>query len=372
LTNGLLLVASVVWVGIALRRSRADLGKVFGLLGFQAVVVFAPVWLYPRDAWFHVVGVQLSRGARRGIDTRTLAELWSSRFGFLSTPQTDYFPVLALTLLAVAATVGAAWIARRTASDACVERRRAVWILFGMAALTYAPHLLLQPGYPSYFVTPSVLACVAIAIVFANAISRAGWVRGVAGLVLVAVGVATAWDVRAQWPTWLAAGGGGPARLRALGAKIARDLGPECTMATFQTHLAFESGCLPLSGLEYGMFSFFRDLSPEVGDRFGVLTPERLDRRIADLRPEAIAFTRRSLRRLQARGSAPLANADPLPDARALEFLPLARDAYGLRGRIVVPSGARLALDPGQVRVLLFVRRDLPRPGVASQNASGG
>jgi hypothetical protein len=24
------------------------------------------------------------------------------------------------------------------------------------------------------------------------------------------------------------------------------------------------------------------------------------------------------------------------------------------------------------VRVLLFVRRDLPRPGVASQNASGG
>jgi hypothetical protein len=149
-------------------------------------------------------------------------------------------------------------------------------------------------------------------------------------------------DASREWRSWLAFGPGGVVRLRDVASEVRRLAGPDCTMVTFQTHLAVEAGCRPLPGLEYSQFALFPELPPSVAEARGVLTPELLERRVRELRPELLVAQPRELARL-APGSV--------------------LDAYALHGSRRIGSGARLPLFPGSIRVDVYVRRDLPEGG---------
>ena len=353
LTNGLALVGVTLWTVTALAKSRRTLLRVTALLAVQCVIVAAPVLLAPRAAIFHILSLQLTRAERGGFHYQTLLEHLRGSIGFFSVAETDYFAIVPLSLALVLYLGWRIWRGWRPSLSLPIrEPASGQLVMVTLAALVFAPHFALSSGFVSYFATSSVLLCVAIAS------AAAGFIREIRGRRARALGAAVAAallavsvaDASREHQTYLNLRRGGFSHFRQIGRDLNALLGPDCTMVTFQTHLAIESGCRLLPGLEYSFFSYSADLPAADAEKYAVLTPSRLDQRIGEIRPEAIAISRRLVSRLRG-GPGPA-------DERALEFLASAR-AYRLHSKFPIASGLRLPLISGQERMLLFVRKDL-------------
>lgn len=357
LTHGLAFAAVSVWVGLHLRRAPRTLLRVAALVAVQVALVFAPAFAAPRDAAFHLLTGQLARGERFGVRFESLEPMLRSKLLFAFAPPTNFFPVPWLALgvivgLAAAAARGWRPDPRLPLSDA----RTAQLVLVAGALLAFAPHLLLERGHFEYFVPSAVLLSVAVAIALPAWASGSARRALLVALVAGALGTTAAVKAAREWGVWIGRGRTGLAGFAELGQSLAGTLGPGCTMATFQTHLAVAAGCRPLPGLEYSLFSFYPRLSDAQAEARGVLNHALLHRRIEALRPEAIAVTRAYRARFW--GGAPAPRRGP----GTLDFLPSARDAYAFQRVLRIPSGPRLPLLPDTVAVDLFVRRDLVPP----------
>ncbi len=359
LTNGLALAVVLIWTAAALARSPRTLLRVTSLLAAQAFALTAPLWLAPRAAYFHILESPLTRSTRGGFQYESLLDRIQGSTGYFSVPETDYFPILPLAGVVLLHLGWRFW--RGWRPDGSLPLRDALTgrlALIGFAALVFVPHFALSSGFPSYFATSSILLCIAIASAApalfgfsTSAATRHPLLRAGAAVAATALLGVSIVDASRERSTYLNLARGGFPHFQQTGRDLSALLGPDCTMVTFQTHLAIEAGCRLLPGLEYSMFSYFTDLADADAESYGVLTPQRLDERIREFRPEAIAVSRRLVGRL--RGA-------PGPsDEHALDFLESVRGNYTLHSKFPVASGLRLPMATGQERMLLFVRNDL-------------
>jgi hypothetical protein len=225
-----------------------------------------------------------------------------------------------------------------------------------LAGLVYAPHLVFEHGHYEYFVTTSVLLSLAIAVgvVAVGALGR-GARAGMAAAVALAIGFGALGVVR-HWDVWVRFGRGSFPEFRAEAQRIGRRAGaPDCTMATFQTHLAVEAGCRVLPGLEYSLFSFHADMDSREAARRGVLNGERFERALERVRPELVAVTRQYAPLLADPSVAPQRRAG---DAALLDSIEIVREEYVPRGGLWIATGRRIPGFLPAERVVLFVRRD--------------
>jgi hypothetical protein len=360
LTNGLALLAVLVWTGTQLRRTPGA-WKVGALVAAQIPLVLAPMLAAPRAAFFHTVVAQWTRSERGGLRYETLLGSLFAKVEFAFAPSTDYFPIPLLALVAIAGLAWSAWRGwRPDLSLPLRDDRSAQLALVMLAALVFVPHLAFEQVHFEYFTTPSVMLAVAVAIGAVRWAEGAG-IRALAvyaalGILLVAAAV----DSSREWRTWLSFGPGSVARLREVGREVRKLAGPDCTMVTFQTHLAVEAGCRPLPGLEYSLFSFLPDLPRDTAEARGVLTPELLDRRVAELRPELVVVHPRYLAKLLGRpGDAPSVRGGHAEAAAVLGDPGSALGAYAFHGSHRIGNGPRLPLFPASIRIDVYVRRDL-------------
>jgi hypothetical protein len=352
LTNGLAFAVVTLWTLVSVAKSQRTLFRVAGLLAVQGVIAAAPVLLAPRAASFHILSSQLTRGERGGFRYESLFEHLRGSTSFFSVAETDYFPIVPLALGLLVWLGWRLWRGWRPSLALPIrEPESGRLVLVTLAALVFAPHLSLSSGFPSYFATSSVLLCIAIASALPGLVGESNRRRAIALAVataLLAVSVASA---SREMRTYLNLTRGGFPHFREVGRDLGALLGPDCTMVTFQTHLAIESGCRLLPGLEYSFFSYFADLPDTEAEKYAVLTPKLLNQRIGELRPEAIVISRRLVSRLRG-GPGPT-------DEHALDFLVSVPALYRFHARFPIASGLRLPMATGQERMLLFVREDL-------------
>lgn len=356
LTHGLAFVGVLLWVGHQLRGAPRLRIRVAAIVGVQALVLAAPFVLAFERARFHVLTSQLTRTERGGFRHESLLDRLGGKLAFLFEPSGLF---LLLLLLGVVAAVALAWQASRgwrpAASLPLRDARSAQLVLLVMALLAFAPHLVFQHGHLPYFATSALLLAVAIGIAVPDwmAAPRRRVVGTALACALLAVSLGRAWTAAG---TWLGFGGMGVARVGEIGREIRALAGPECTMLTFQTHLAVASGCRVLPGLEYSVFSFFPELPSAEAERRGVLNRELLAQRVAAQRPEILAL-----------GSLELGRFGSGSDGADLDFLPDGGDAYRLYGRCRLPSGMRMAGFAGWVPLRIYVRRDLSAPSAGDE-----
>jgi hypothetical protein len=357
LTDGLAFVAVALFTAWTLRGQLAVLARVTGLVGAQALLVMLPVLRSPTQAWFHVATTQLSRASRGGDPPMDLLE----KLSFYLHPVYGFQVVVVLGVVLVALlAIGRGRGRRARVRLPVADGVSAQAALLTLALLTFLPHLALSHAYLTYGVTPSLLIGTALAIALGT------WWRAAAGrrlapaLVTGVIALALIVNASALWDRYVGRGDSGLDHLRVVGRTLRGLGGDECTIVTLQTHLAIESGCRPIQGLEYSFFSYFRDLPNLEAEALGVLNPALLDRQIAATRPELIALTREDGRRLRARGQAPI-GVHPL-----LEFMPSAALDYAHYGEVRIASGMRLPGMSDTLRVVVFVRKDRFRgPGAA-------
>ena len=357
LTNVLAFLAVCGWVAVRLRDQPKRLAGVAAIVAAQALVLFAPVLVALNDAIFHIVTAQLGRGDRAGARETSLFEGLYAKFMVFLAPETSFVAILALTGVVVIGLVARArrgW--RPDLARPLEDAGTAQLVTIVLAVLVFLPHLLLNRGFLTYFVTSSSLLVLAIAIGVAEIARESG--RGsrlaaVAAAGLVALGVAL---VPAHWSAWIGSGPSSFPHFREVAREVRSRAGDSCTMVTMETALAVEAGCRVLPGLEYSMFSYFPGLSDEEAARRGVVNQDLLVARVRDLRPELIVLgpRGRSSLRLGAGKGAP-----PSPGF-------LAPRGYTFSARHRISSGAHVRVAPDSVAVDVFVRDDLARRAPAT------
>jgi hypothetical protein len=323
-----------------LRGTPRKLAATAGLVAVNGALAALPMLAFPGESLFHVLTSQLGRAERLGWSEFP----FSHRFVFFRVPESGFHGLLLLVL--------PAWLIARRARSRALDGASgrddcavAVGWLLALAALTYLPLLVFRVGFASYFVNASLLFTAAIAISAARLASelRLGafvW----AGAALVWLGTA---GVAVQTVETIAD----------TGMPVRRHLEPvvkefealtkgDCTMLTFETHLAAELGCLAFPGLEYSRFSFFPELPDAEARRHGVLNRRLLRQRILEEPPDALALTREAAGTMW--GRTPRRGKPLVPAGLRALYRPL---------RIVdVPTGPVMRF---QERVHFLVRRDL-------------
>ena len=347
LTNGLAFAAVAIWTAYALRRQPRRLAGVAGIVGLQGLLVFAPVLLAPREALFHILTAQLGRGERAGPRSVSLAEELLAKFEIFLEPATSFFAVLGLSgvvVLCLAARWRQGW--RPDFGLPLEERASAQLGLLVLAMLVFVPHLLLDRGYLTYFVTSSALLAPAIAIAVAEMVRSRTRFRSFGLAAAAALVIAGLLAATMQLTAWVGSGDASFSHFRDVARSVRAHAGQQCTMVTMETALAVEAGCRVLPGLEYSLFSYFPRLSDEQARRRGVVNRNLLVQRVREHRPELIVLGprgRSSLRLPRTPGS------EPSPGF-------LAPRGYRHVDRQRISSGAFVRSGPDTVEVDVFVR----------------
>jgi hypothetical protein len=246
-------------------------------------MALAPILLAaPGDVtWFNVFGMQADRHNQlQQMPDWTAAQYLVTRArGIMALQSTfGWVPLLALVV------GGAATATRARAPES------AQGILGGgtllLAAAAYAPHLVPRVIYSEYFVPIFPLCLAVVAANFGRWVQQArGWQRaalgGAAGVlcVLQVAVFATHFGAHTNWPR------SDLRTLRAMGEYL-RDVVPAgARLLTMDTYLAVESDRAVLPGWEMGVFAFFPPRPESDGDRFHIVTPQRL---VASLRDPTV------------------------------------------------------------------------------------
>jgi hypothetical protein len=362
LTNALAFLAIAGWVAVRLRDQPRRLAGVAALVAGQALVLFAPVLMAPGDAVFHILTAQLGRGERGGPRDSSFGQELAAKFGVLNTPETSFVVVGVLTALVLVLLIAKAsrgW--RPDFTEPLGDPGTAQLTLILLALLVYLPHLLLNRGFLTYFVTSSVLLVPAVAIGIAERAREPGRGR-VPALAVAAMATAVgAVQTPLHWGAWIGRGEASFRHFREVGAELRQLAGPDCTAVTVETALAFEAGCRLLPGLEYSFFSYFPDLGDDEAEARGVLNRSRLVSRIREIRPALIVLGSRD------RGSLGLVRRWGEPASPGF----LARDGYTFVDRYRISSGAFVGPAPDSVAVEVFVRNDRVGEGRRSRSAPG-
>ncbi len=129
-------------------------------------------------------------------------------------------------------------------------------------------------------------------------------------------------------------------------------------MLTFETHLAVQTGCEVMPGLEYSYFSFFPSLSRKEASAHGVLNAGLLAEHLRRGKPEFVALTWPAVDRITGRKRR---------KARA-PILPAMRGSYQLLTRLDVPVGATYIVWN---QVYVYARADLVGPATESPGPGG-
>lgn len=350
LTNAFAFLAIAGWVALRLRDQPKRLAGVMAVVAAQALVVFAPILAAPGPAVFHILTAQLGRGERGRARETSFGEDLTAKFSIFAEPETSFFVIGALTgllLIFGAVKVRRGW--RPDFAEPLGDAGTAQLTLLVLALLVFLPHLLLNRGFLTYFVTSSVLLMPAVGIgvaALARETSR-GRLPGLAVVVVLLVAGAAA--VPAHWRAWIGRGPASFSHFRQVGAELRTIAGSDCTIVTMETALAVETGCRVLPGLEYSLFSYFPRLGNEAAERRGVLNRARLVSRIREQRPELIVLGPRERSSL---GLGPAKRGAPSPGF-------LARDGYTFVDHYRISSGAFVRSAPDSVQVAAFVRNDL-------------
>jgi hypothetical protein len=303
LTNGLAFAVISLWIAYALRHDLKKLCCVIGAVIAQAPLAFAPVLLAPGAALDHVILGQLGRLERRGFQSRPGFEIFKDHIYEFFGPHGDFFPVVLLTLAVVvslALRIRAGW--RPSLALPIRDPGMAQVVLLGIGFLLYVMQWPLENAYLTYFVPTAMMLGPAIAITFGSWIRSQPRVSRAAGAILGAVLFASLLDTSAGWRRWIGTGDASMRHFHSVADELSGIAGPNCSMVTFDTHLAAAAGCVPLRGLEYGSFSFYPWLARDEAESRGFVNHVLLVERIREQQPELIVMKRpeinaRSVRR---------------------------------------------------------------------------
>lgn len=356
LTNALALLAILGWVALQLRAQPKRLAAVAALVSAQALVIFAPVLAAPRAAAFHLLTAQLGRGERAGPTQTSFGREVAEKFSIFAEPETSFFVICSLGLViavALAMRLRRGW--RPDFARPLAEPGTAQLTLLGLALLVFLPHLLLNRGFLTYFVTSSALLIPAIAIGVAALARETSRIRVPALGAVIALLIAGAAMVPSHLGAWVGSGPSSFRHFREVAREVRTLAGPGCTIVTMETALAVEAGCRVLPGLEYSLFSYFPHLGDDEAEARGVLNAARLAARVREHRPELIVLGPRG------RSSLRLGPATRRPPSPGF----LARDGYTFVERYRISSGAFIRAAPDSVEVDVFARDDLLQPGRA-------
>jgi hypothetical protein len=343
LTSVIPLVAVCLLIAFDLRRSPRRLLAVAGIVLANGLVASMPMWIFPDESFFHVVVAQASRAERFGWTEVP----FMARFRFFSNPATG-FPSLLLMSVLPLSVIAARWREGwRPGGDAGRRDPAEILVLlFAMALLSYAPHVLSRQGFSQYFANASLLLVLALAI-GSPLVAR----RSVRHAAIVWGAVAAAWLLTAvvgvrQIETWVLLKEPTVTHFDKLRDTVQR-LSPDgCEILTFETHLAVQIGCAVTPGLEYSLFSFFPLYSEQEAHKYGVLNSGLLIEHLVEDSPEFVALTWSGVSRMKNRfgreGTAPMFN------EMAGHYRPLTR--------INVPVGPTFVFWD---EVYVYVRSDL-------------
>ncbi|MBW2422258.1 MAG: hypothetical protein JRH19_27245 [Deltaproteobacteria bacterium] len=146
-------------------------------------------------------------------------------------------------------------------------------------------------------------------------------------------------------------------------------------MMTFETHIAVETGCDVMPGLEYSFFSFFPEMPDAEAEVHGVLTRSLLIDRIERDRPEFVALTSRAVEQITQRAEDRSGETRTLRGERkrverelrararsgrhgrgGVRMLDVMDGRYELLGELTLPVGP---IHEFWTRVSVYVRSDL-------------
>jgi hypothetical protein len=352
LTNALAFLAIALWTGLQLRGQPGRLAKVAVIVGAQALLVFAPIFVAPGKAGFHIFLAQLGRSERTGPKVTSYAQDWIAKFSIFLEPETSFFAIVGLTLViavALAATLRGGW--RPDFARPLHDPRTAQLTLIALSLLVFLPHLLLDRGFLTYFVTSSALLVPAVAIGITGLARDARPGRAFALVAVAVLLVGGCVGASRHTRAWIGSGDSSFGHFREVAREIRETVPGECTIATMETALAVETGCRVLSGLEYSLFSYFPRLDDETATKFGVVNAALLASRVRADRPELIV--------LGPRGRSSLGLGSGRSQPPSLGFL--APDGYTYLDRHRISGGALVRRAPDTVPVDVFVRDDLIR-----------
>jgi hypothetical protein len=281
-----------------LRRSPRALGWTVGIVGLNGVVAALPMLVFWQESFFHIVESQLSRAER--LDLEELPP--SARVWFFGQLETGFHAILLLScfpLFELYRKARRGW--RPSAAAVNPEPGSPLAFLLAMAALSYLPLLIFTLGFFQYFVNASLLLILAISI----SITRVAR-RSKSQLIAVSAVFATAWVASAaisleSLEKWVSTDSPTLGRLAAVRHEIEALTPDGCTMMTFETYLAVETGCDVTPGLEYSYFSFFPEMPVRDARVHGVLNRQLLLFGLRSDPPEYVALTRRAAKRISGR-----------------------------------------------------------------------
>lgn len=366
LTNALVFAAVCLWVVWRLRRKPSQLAGVGALVGAQALLIGLPILRAPADAFFHLVTAQLSRGGRFGyaVELSLLGEI-NRKFVAYTDLTADAWLLLLLTIPLVAAGLRSGYRGwRPQLTQPMGDPRTAIFSLLCLGLLAFAPHWLLGNAFLEYLLPLWALTAPAIGIGLAVWLRRVDSGRRLRFLVVGALLVGALANAYLDRNIWIGSGDSSFQAFHRTSRKLAKAGGSHCTMLTFQTQLAVESGCRILPGLDYSLFSYFPGLSLEEAIARGVLNLELLRQRVAQHKPDLIAVGHadpslllgtettqhhgRKVRRLKKSG-------------HPLEFLGEHRSGYRPHGSIQIPRALGRAGGSDTVSLRVFRRKDRDR-----------
>jgi hypothetical protein len=165
---------------------------------------------------------------------------------------------------------------------------------------------------------------------------------------------------------WIGSGDSSFQSFHRTSQKLAKIGGSDCTILTFQTQLAVESGCRVLPGLDYSLFSYFSDLSAEEATAKGVLSLELLRQRVAEYKPDLIVVGRADPSLLLGTETTRVRGQTVRRLRRSqhpLEFLGEHRGAYRPYASIQIPSALGRAGGSDTVSLRVFRRKNTDRDG---------
>lgn len=356
LTNAGVLVAVALWTAWRLRGAPGRLAGLAAALAVLALGVALPVVRAPEQAWFQLIGAQLSRAGRFG---------YVSSQGFpgdtlrLLGAYLDLLPDAAL-LVALAIPLAAARLARiaRGWRPALAEPLRdsdtAPLALGALGALAFAPQLRLENAFLEYLIPFWALLAPAVAIGVARAC--AGRPAALGRSVVLAVFGLAALNAAAAHDVWIGRGAASFASFQRAGRELGARAGAECTILSLETELVAEAGCRVLPGLEYSYFAYFADMPSELARRRGVANLALLRERVEALQPELVVLAPGHPHLLLGPEQSGARGARRPGSVEPLAFLgPLARH-YELYERRWVASGIRRAGERDGVPLLVYRR----------------
>ncbi len=294
LTYAIPLAVVCLLIALELRHEPRTLLRAAALVAVNGVVAALPMLAYPEESFFHVFVAQASRAERLQWSHMP----FSARFWFFARPESGFWAIGMASVVPVALVVGRwrrGWRPRLSRSD---DPATTLLVLFAMAGLTYLPLLFFKVGFFQYFVNASLLLTAAIAIavpiVARESPRRRAWVIGAVSAAWVFAAITSLRTI----DTWVDPKRPTIGRLAALRGELQRLTPGGCTMMTFETHLAVETGCHVMRGLEYSYFSFFPDLPPAEARARGVLNRRMLLDRLGRDLPEYVALTPRAVEQI--------------------------------------------------------------------------